>query len=342
MSYRFRKSVKLAPGVRMNVGKRGLGLSAGPRGASYTVNTSGRKTASVGLPGTGVSYRSSLGASGSRSSRSAPQARVSAVAKPGLMAPRYEKEFFKGIQAYLAGDERGALTHLRAASEADDKDRSVADDFFAGLIAAQLGEDAVAIPHLEKVVASDHFLPDALMDKYVPGGEVEIKLAADIRASVPFGTVCALLVLAEAYQRQGRIDEAIGLLQQLAEITPESPVVLSLVEMLAEQKAWDEIVDVAAGITNEDDVTMAIRLYQAVALQWQQMDEAALEVYRDCLRSKKRDPGLLKWARYDRGKLYLRLGKTSQGRKDLGAVYADDPGYRDVRELLNAGARSTP
>jgi hypothetical protein len=72
------------------------------------------------------------------------------------------------------------------------------------------------------------------------------------------------------------------------------------------------------------------------------MDEAALEVYRDCLRSKKRDLGLLKWARYDRGKLYLRLGKTSQGRKDLGAVYADEPGYRDVRELLNAGARSTP
>ena len=71
MSYRFRKSVKLAPGVRMNVGKRGLGLSAGPRGASYTVNTSGRKTASVGLPGTGLSYRSSLGASGNRSSRSA-------------------------------------------------------------------------------------------------------------------------------------------------------------------------------------------------------------------------------------------------------------------------------
>jgi tetratricopeptide (TPR) repeat protein len=341
MSYRFRKSVKLAPGVRMNVGKRGLGLSVGARGARYSVNTSGRKTASVGLPGSGLSYRSEGGGSTGRPSRSAAVAAPSAP-KPGLMAPRYEKEFFKGIQAYLAGDEQGALTHLRAASEADDKERSVADDFFAGLIAAQLGEHAVAVPHLEKVVASDHFLPDGLMDKYVPGGSVEIKLAAAINASVPFGTVCAVLVLAEVYKSEGRTDEAIGLLQQLAEAAPEPPVLLSLVEKLAEQKAWDEIVDAVAGIANQDDVTLAIRLYQAIALQWQQMDEAALEVYRDCLRSKKRDPGLLKWARYDRGTLYLRLGKTSQGRKDLGVVYAEDPNYRDVRDLLNAGARSMP
>jgi tetratricopeptide (TPR) repeat protein len=257
------------------------------------------------------------------------------------MAPRYEKEFFKGVQAYVAGNERDALTHFRAASEADDKDRSIADDFFAGLIAAQLGEDAQAITYLEKVVSADQFLPDALMDKYVPGGEVELKIAANVRASVPFGSVCALLALAEVYQRQGRTDEAIGLMQQLAEVAPEPPVLLSLVELLTEQKSWDEVVEVAAGVKNEDDVTLAVRLYQAVALQWQHMDEAALEVYRDCLRSKKRDSDLLKWARYDRGHLYLRLGKTSQGRKDLGAVYADDPEYRDVRQLLNAGARST-
>ena len=342
MSYRLRKSVKLAPGVRMNVGKRGLGLSVGTRGARYSVNTSGRRTSSVGLPGSGLSYRSSSGGSSSRGRRAASQALPPVASKPGMMAPRYEKEFFKGLQSFLAGDADGALRHFRAASEADDKDRSGADDFFAGLIAAQLDDYDAAIPYLEKVVASDYYLPDALMDKYGANGSIEIKLAGDVKASVPFGTVCALLVLAEGYESQGRADEAIGLLQQLAEISPEPTVLLSLVEKLANQKAWDEIVDAAAGTTNEDDVTLAIRLYQAIALQWQQMDEPALEVYRDCLRSKKRDPGLLKWARYDRGQLYLRLGKTSQGHKDLGAIYADDPDYRDVRELLNAGARSTP
>lgn len=343
MSYRFRKSVKLAPGVRMNVGKRGLGLSVRAPGARYSVNASGRRTTTVGVPGTGMSYSASRGSSSSRSRAATRQpAAVVRAPKPRMMAPRFEKEFFKGVQSYTAGDERKALDHFRAASQADDKNRSVADDFFAGLIAAQLDEDAVAIPHLETVVASEQFLPDALMDKYIRGGEVEIKIAADIRAGVQFGTVCAVLVLAEVYQRQGRADEAIGLLQQLAEIAPDPPVLLSLVELLTDHKAWNEVVQVAAGVSNEDDVTLAIRLYHGVALQWQGMDEAAVEVYRDALRSKKRDPDLLKWARYDRGQLHLRLGKVAQGRKDLGVVYAEDPNYRDVAKLLNAGARSTP
>jgi hypothetical protein len=43
---------------------------------------------------------------------------------------------------------------------------------------------------------------------------------------------------------------------------------------------------------------------------------------------------LLKAARCGRGRAYLRLGKKARDRKDLAAVYADDPGYRDVAHLL--------
>lgn len=56
MATRFRKSVKIAPGVRATVGKKGASLSVGTKGARYTMNTSGRKTTTVGVPGTGVSY----------------------------------------------------------------------------------------------------------------------------------------------------------------------------------------------------------------------------------------------------------------------------------------------
>jgi hypothetical protein len=35
------------------------------------------------------------------------------------------------------------------------------------------------------------------------------------------------------------------------------------------------------------------------------LNDAALGAYKDALRSKKRDPGLLKEARYERGKLLL-------------------------------------
>ena len=56
MGFRFRKSVKIAPGVRATIGKKGASLSVGTKGARYTVNTSGRKTTTAGVPGTGVSY----------------------------------------------------------------------------------------------------------------------------------------------------------------------------------------------------------------------------------------------------------------------------------------------
>jgi hypothetical protein len=66
MGLRVRKSISLGKGVRLNVGKTGVGLSFGTRGLRYSINSSGRKTTTVGIPGTGVSYSTS---SGSRSSR---------------------------------------------------------------------------------------------------------------------------------------------------------------------------------------------------------------------------------------------------------------------------------
>ena len=56
MGFRFRKSFKIAPGVRVNVGKKSIGISAGVKGARVSVNSKGRVTKTVGIPGTGLSY----------------------------------------------------------------------------------------------------------------------------------------------------------------------------------------------------------------------------------------------------------------------------------------------
>ena len=60
MGFRFRKSFKIAPGVRFNLSKKSIGVSFGGKGARVSVNSSGRKTASVGIPGTGISYTKNL------------------------------------------------------------------------------------------------------------------------------------------------------------------------------------------------------------------------------------------------------------------------------------------
>lgn len=59
MGFRFRKSLKIAPGVRLNLGKKSAGLSFGGKGLRYSVNSSGRKTTTVGVPGSGISYSKS-------------------------------------------------------------------------------------------------------------------------------------------------------------------------------------------------------------------------------------------------------------------------------------------
>ena len=56
MGLRFRKSFKVAPGVKVNIGKKSSSVSFGGKGARYTVSSSGRRTKSVSIPGTGISY----------------------------------------------------------------------------------------------------------------------------------------------------------------------------------------------------------------------------------------------------------------------------------------------
>ena len=56
MGLRYRKSIKLGKGVRLNINKKSVGISVGTKGARVSINSSGRKTTTVGIPGTGISY----------------------------------------------------------------------------------------------------------------------------------------------------------------------------------------------------------------------------------------------------------------------------------------------
>lgn len=56
MGWGFRKSVKIAPGIRINLSKSGISASLG--GMGFTYNTRGRVTTSI--PGTGIRYTTSL------------------------------------------------------------------------------------------------------------------------------------------------------------------------------------------------------------------------------------------------------------------------------------------
>jgi hypothetical protein len=55
MGFRFRKSVKIAPGVKINLSKSGCSLSLGGRGATVNISSRGVRS-TYSIPGTGISY----------------------------------------------------------------------------------------------------------------------------------------------------------------------------------------------------------------------------------------------------------------------------------------------
>ena len=58
MPLRFRRSIKLAPGIRWNIGSRGSSWTFGGHGYRTTVGH-GHVRRTFGLPGTGISYTTS-------------------------------------------------------------------------------------------------------------------------------------------------------------------------------------------------------------------------------------------------------------------------------------------
>lgn len=89
MGFRFRRSVSLFPGIRLNIGKTGIGVSAGIKGARVGVGSRGAYT-SVGVPGTGVSMLNYMGKGKKRGPGKAPpsvqEMRVALLAFAGLFA----------------------------------------------------------------------------------------------------------------------------------------------------------------------------------------------------------------------------------------------------------------
>jgi hypothetical protein len=71
MALRFRKSIKLAPGIRWNLGASGSSWTFGPRGASIGVGQRGTYL-NTGIAGTGLSSRTKLSGPSGRAAAVAP------------------------------------------------------------------------------------------------------------------------------------------------------------------------------------------------------------------------------------------------------------------------------
>ncbi|PES67282.1 hypothetical protein CN507_13715 [Bacillus cereus] len=59
MGFRFHKSKQIAPGIRLNASKKGIGVSIGVKGARISFGPSGTRV-TTSIPGTGISYQKQI------------------------------------------------------------------------------------------------------------------------------------------------------------------------------------------------------------------------------------------------------------------------------------------
>lgn len=374
MPWSFRKSIKLGPGVRLNLGKKSASISVGGTGYRYNVSTTGRSTTSINIPGTGISYKDSKGGSSSRRTpttkkpttrrttskttsskprattsraRKAPAAPERAalpvararaedlVPKPGFMASSAEQSFRKAVVAAACGDWEDACANLANATARDT--RHDADDLLYAYALVRAGRDAEAIAPLERVIASATELPDALMAKYMEKLDfrVEVRIVPGIDTVVPFDSAGAALLLAELYQRAGRVDAAADLVEGLAEAELSEPLArVSLAELYASSGRWEDAVRVTDGVANTDDLSALTLSYRGAALGALGQFDESLVALREALKSRRRSAPVLHSARYHRARVYEEMGQPGRAKQDYEAIFAQNPSFADVKARL--------
>jgi len=348
MGFRLQRRIKIAPGVNLNISKSGLGVSVGPKGAKASIGMSGART-SVGIPGTGLRYEKRYPIHGASPAKpagkkpSAPRAsqapggvmRIGALSK-ALKRPD-EKAFINACQNLIKGDEAACLSCLKEALAANP------ECFDARIIAAILlcksGDSGQAGAHLEKIVSSEG-VAFPYIEKYLGSGamEIDVPITGNVRGVLGPDTRGAYLLLAEVYQERGFQEQAVNLLRQAMDRGYTDDLVkLSTVELLNDLERDDEIIQLAQGTENQDNVSMAIIFYLGQAMARKGYLEAAREILKKAVSKKKdRDPEMINEARYVLAANYEREGKKAMAIKQYQTILAQDYDFRDVRAKLDA------
>jgi tetratricopeptide (TPR) repeat protein len=333
MGFRARRSIKIAPGVRMNVSAKSIGLSAGVKGASVSANSSGRVTRTVGIPGTGISHVKSTTAGSKKSApRSVAQPAPPApkAIKPGMLAPKWEKALFKQISETADGP-----TLHRLAQDFPEANRTIT--LVEVLYVAIPANDQSRVRALLNWLFDVSYEPDQdpFVSKYLPGRSLSLPIAEGISASIPLSSAALALFLAEIEQQAESGPRAIEVVESLE---PTTIAAVSLAELYSEAERWADVVELTNGVTNEDEPSTYLLIQRGAALREQGYADASRESLKEALRVRSRPSELRNLALIERGKTYLSENKKAMARKDFERVMADHAGYPGLQDLIAAAS----
>lgn len=119
MGLSFRKSITILPGVKLNISKSGVGVSAGVPGLRASINSKGQLRGTAGIPGSGLRYTKSRKLSdllpGAAARAEEKKAQLKAEKDAARAAAKAEKDAAK---AASKAEQDAAKAELKAAKEA--------------------------------------------------------------------------------------------------------------------------------------------------------------------------------------------------------------------------------
>lgn len=347
MSLRFRRSMKLIPGVRLTFNKDSLGLSFGVPGARYTMNTKGRRTFSTGLPGTGISHVDTL-SSGRKSSRSSKTVASQeetmqpyeppANLRPGLFSRKWERAFYQFLMDIYRYDSvdtpqqvfekattlSATYPQLKTALELIIFLHTIGDESF----------DKQKDSWAENIWKNrEQYFRDKYVLKYFNGITPQVSISPGISTQDKYNIQTFSFMYAELLQHHEKFAEALAIIES---IDANQYTAISVADIEITMKDYDAAIETTEDIENEDDATAMLLILRGIAFREKEMYDGALECFKRALAKKDRSQVMKHRALFERADNYTRMGKKAMAIKDLEKILVDDSDYPAVEEKLAA------
>ena len=339
--FRFRKKIKLLPGLDLNISKSGFSFSIGPDKAHITTGTHGT-TLYFNLPGSGAYYQKKIGGSdkdadandknGDKGKQEEEALKVGFTDR--LTTPPPELSVLDALREMNDGNAEKAFEHARR------EPRNADGAFLAGYLALRLGHYQEAIDYFNDALRQRDELGKAF-EKHKLDFAVGMPITEEINVQLTPTENSILIALSEAYHQMDMPEAAIEMLMNLNKRDPEDLIVrLSLAELLDErypdaQQAQQQMVQLAEGVHNESPIHATLMYYRGLALRKLGLLEGALDTFNKALRRQKDYPDdLLTALRYERALVYEAQGEEQKAKEEFEKVYAVAPSLGEVAAKL--------
>jgi tetratricopeptide (TPR) repeat protein len=334
MTIRFRRLLRIAPGINLTVSKRSLGLNAGVRGAHISVNTKGRITQSVGIPGTGLSSVNISTPSARKNKKTRetvdnPQTTIEVpkplpTISPGIFAGSTERNFYQAVKQHELVNYYQFFTNPKA-------------NLPAKVLAAHLAlqEDSTfneAELYLEEIYNNQNkLLKNKLYQKYVNPILLQIPVAPGIHFPSNLSLDAIMVIYAEVLQHQNNNKKAKEVLET---VTPNQVTAIALAEVETQLGEYDQVIELTNNLENVDDATAILLVFRGIALREEKLPTASIETFNKVIRTTSRHQDIRHKALLERAKTYLSDDQPAKARKDLEKILSTDFDFPGAKELI--------